>query len=73
MVEHRFSLTYVQLATFLPYAQHLFAISNTDPTNMEIDLKNIIEERENNMTFNTSTLEDINERILIEVRGLNYF
>lgn len=36
---------------------------------MELELQSIIEEREKLISFNTSVLEDINEKILIETKG----
>jgi hypothetical protein len=45
-------------------------ISKISPEFAEIELRTIIDERESNITFNTSALEDINEKILTEARGM---
>lgn len=67
---HRFSLNYVPLTTFLPQLTQLITISKMPVEIMEAEVRTLIEDRENSITFNTSALEDINEKIGVETRGL---
>ena len=70
---HRFSLNYVPLTTFLPQLTQLITISKMPVEIMEAEVRTLIEDRENSITFNTSALEDINEKIGVETRGILFF
>eukprot|EP01119_Soliformovum_irregulare_P011407 TRINITY_DN2849_c1_g1_i1.p1 TRINITY_DN2849_c1_g1~~TRINITY_DN2849_c1_g1_i1.p1 ORF type:complete len:891 (-),score=264.62 TRINITY_DN2849_c1_g1_i1:87-2759(-) len=66
--DHKFSLTYVALSSFLPRLNQLVTITKLPPESRESQVNIIIEERENGITFNKSALEDINEKILTETK-----
>eukprot|EP01114_Cavostelium_apophysatum_P011697 TRINITY_DN260_c1_g1_i1.p1 TRINITY_DN260_c1_g1~~TRINITY_DN260_c1_g1_i1.p1 ORF type:complete len:896 (-),score=250.63 TRINITY_DN260_c1_g1_i1:12-2699(-) len=68
--DHRFSLNYVSLSNFLSRVNALYTLSRIPPEVADQELRELIEEREAAMTFDTSALEDINEQILIEKRGV---
>ncbi|KAL6073187.1 NSMAF [Balamuthia mandrillaris] len=67
--DHKFSLSFESVSSFLQRATELFRISQLPPLEAERKLERIIEAKEASVSFDPSWLVNINEKPLLEIPG----
>ena len=66
--DHKFSFEYVKLADVLPRIQKMFSISKLGRSERDEAEAALINEREENIKFDLSWLQDVTEKRLVELR-----
>ena len=67
--EYRFNLKFESLVNFLPKIQNLIRISQLFPEESEIQLRNLIDQREASIEFNPTWLVSLSEKSKIQING----